>query len=100
MQPRRVLLLVALTVVYFIAGRIGLSLAFLNASASAIWPPTGLAIAGCLLLGLWIWPAVFVGAFLVNFTTTEAVLPSIVIACGNTAEALIAASLARRLPGG
>ena len=100
MQPRRLLILVALAVVYFIAGRIGLSLAFVNASASALWPPTGLAIAGCLLLGTWVWPAVFAGAFLVNLTTTPALLPSILIACGNTAEALIAASLARRLAGG
>jgi PAS domain S-box-containing protein len=100
MPLRRIWVLAALTLLYFVAGRIGLSLAYVNASASAIWPPTGLAIAGCLLLGSRIWPAIFAGAFLVSFTTTHAVFPSVLIACGNTAEALIAASLARRLAGG
>jgi PAS domain S-box-containing protein len=96
MRSRPVVFLAALTVVYFLAGRLGLSLAFVHTSASAIWPPTGLAIAGCLLLGSWIWPAILAGAFLVNFTTSEAVVPSILIACGNTAEAIIASSVGRR----
>ena len=100
MRFRRTLILLALLVLYYVAGRLGLSLAFVNESASAIWPPTGMAIAGCLLLGNWIWPAVFGGALLVNLTTSEAMAPSLLIACGNTAEAVIAASLARRFAGG
>ncbi len=54
------------TIVYFIAGKLGLSLAFLYASASPVWPPAGIALAVLLLLGYRIWPAIFVGAFLVN----------------------------------
>ncbi|MGH9307850.1 MAG: MASE1 domain-containing protein, partial [Vicinamibacterales bacterium] len=96
MTPRRFALIVALTAVYFAAGRLGLSLAFVNQSTTAIWPPTGIAIAACLLAGPWLWPAVLAGAFLVNLTTSGAVLASVFIACGNTAEALIAASLIRR----
>src|SRR5262245_51595893 len=34
-----------ITVTYFLSGRFGLSLAFLNPSASAVWPPTGFALA-------------------------------------------------------
>src|SRR5436309_1650765 len=34
-----------LTGLYVLGGKFGLSLAFVNASASAVWPPTGLAIA-------------------------------------------------------
>jgi PAS domain S-box-containing protein len=97
MSLRRALILAAFTVLYFGAGRLGLSLAFVNESASAIWPPTGLAIAACLLGGPWFWPAILAGAFLVNLTTTVAVFPSMLIACGNTAEALIAATLVRRV---
>ena len=98
-QPRRVALLAALAGLYIAVGRFGLSLAFVNESATAIWPPTGIAIAACLLGGLWVWPAVFVGALVVNLTTSEVLLPSLLIACGNTAEAVLAASLVRRLPG-
>ena len=101
MAVRRILLLAAFTVLYFAAGRLGLSLAFINQSASAIWPPTGLAIAACLLWGgASVWPAILAGAFLVNLTTSQALMPSVLIAGGNTAEALIAAALVRRLAGG
>ena len=97
---RRVALFLLLAVVYFVAGRFGLSLALVHESASAVWPSTGIAIAACLLAGLWIWPAIFVGAFLVNVTTTYAVLPSLLIAAGNTCEALLAASLVNRFADG
>ena len=53
--------LVALTGAYFLAGKIGLSLAFVHASATAVWPPTGIALAALLLYGYAMWPAVFVG---------------------------------------
>src|SRR3954470_12957151 len=41
--------IVLLAVVYFAAGKFGLSLAFINASASAVWPGTALGLAGLLL---------------------------------------------------
>ena len=97
---RRIALLFLLTAVYFAAGRFGLSLALVNASTTAIWPPSGMAIAACLLIGPTVWPAVLAGAFLVNVTTTGAVFPSVMIACGNTAEALLAGFLTRRFAGG
>ena len=43
-----------------------------NISVSLVWPATGLAIAALLLLGQRVWPAIAVGAFLVNFSTTGA----------------------------
>jgi len=39
-----------LAVIYFIAGKLGLMLASLHASASPVWPPAGIALAGLLLL--------------------------------------------------
>jgi signal transduction histidine kinase len=77
-----------LTLVYFIAGKLGLKLAFLNDSASAVWPPSGIALAALLLLGYRAWPAIFLGAFLVNFTTAGTFPTSLGIATGNTLEAL------------
>ena len=88
------------TVIYFIAGKLGLQLAFLNASASAVWPPSGLALAALLLFGYRVWPAIFLGAFLVNFTTAGNVPTSLGIATGNTLEALAGAWLVFRFAGG
>ncbi|HYV33338.1 MAG TPA: MASE1 domain-containing protein, partial [Candidatus Limnocylindria bacterium] len=79
--------------VYFVAGKLGLRLAFVNASASAVWPPTGIALAALLIFGYRFWPAVFIGAFLVNFTTSGLVATSVGIAIGNSAEALLGAYL-------
>src|SRR6266403_3206473 len=89
-----------LTVVYFIAGKFGLMLASLHASASPVWPPAGIALAALLVLGYRAWPAIFVGAFLVNVTTAGSVATSIAIASGNTLEAICGAWLVNRLAGG
>src|SRR6266487_1729473 len=59
----------ALGTVYYYAGRFGLAHAFLNPSASAIWPPAGIALAAVLLWGGKLWPGVLAGAFLVNIKT-------------------------------
>jgi diguanylate cyclase (GGDEF)-like protein/PAS domain S-box-containing protein len=92
--------LAALAAVYFIAGKIGLALAFLNASATPVWAPTGIAIAALLLIGSRAAPAILASAFLVNLTTTGHVVSSIAIAAGNTLEAVVAAWLVRRFAGG
>lgn len=92
------LLVVALG--YFVGGKAGLLLAVGNASVSAVWPPTGIAIAALLLGGPELWPAVFVGAFWVNITTTGDIPSSLGIATGNTLEALVGAYLAKRFAGG
>ena len=62
-------LVASLTLIYFAAGKLGLRLAFVNASATAVWPPTGIGLAAALILGYDIWPAILLGAFLVNVTT-------------------------------
>src|SRR5205823_7473797 len=89
-----------LTAVYFIAGKFGLMLASLHASASPVWPPAGIALAALLVLGYRAWPAIFVGAFLVNVTTAGNVATSLAIASGNTLEALCGAWLVNRFAGG
>ena len=89
-----------LTLVYFIAGKFGLMLASLQASASPVWPPAGIALAALLLLGYRAWPAIFVGAFLVNVTTAGNVATSLAVASGNTLEAVCGAWLVTRFAGG
>ncbi len=85
--------LAPLAIFYFVAGKFGLSLAFVNASASPVWPPTGIAFAAFLVLGSRAWPAILVGAFLVNVTTAGSVATSIGIAIGNTLEGRLGAEL-------
>src|SRR6058998_2880544 len=103
MQSRRfsgLPLIGILSVIYFIAGKLGLMLASLHASASPVWPPAGIALAALLLLGYRAWPAIFVGAFLVNVTTAGNVATSFAIGTGNTLEALAGAWLVNRFAGG
>src|SRR5260221_5572867 len=83
--------LAILTAVYIAAGKFGLSLAFVHTNATAVWPPAGIALAAFLLLGYRVWPAIFIGAFIVNITTAGSVASSIGIALGNTLEGLIGA---------
>ena len=103
MQSRRfseLRLIGILTVAYFIAGKLGLMLASLHASASPVWPPAGMALAALLLFGYRAWPAIFIGAFLVNVTTAGNVATWFAIATGNTLEALVGAWLVNRFAGG
>src|SRR6266516_378381 len=103
MQSRRFPTLPAIGIlifVYFIAGKFGLMLASLHVSASPVWPPAGIALAALLMLGYRAWPAIFVGAFLVNVTTAGNVATSLAIAIGNTLEAVCGAWLVNRFAGG
>ena len=68
-RRRNLLTIGGLAAVYFLAGKLGLSMAFVHPSSTAVWPPTGIALAAFLILGYRVWPGVFLGAFLVNVTT-------------------------------
>jgi diguanylate cyclase (GGDEF)-like protein len=92
--------LTALTAIYFVSGKLGLMLAYVNVSASAVWPPTGIALAAMLALGHRVWPAILLGAFLVNITTAGSAATSLGIATGNTLEAIIGAYLVNRFANG
>jgi signal transduction histidine kinase len=92
--------LVVLTVFYFGAGKLGLHFAYVHASATPVWPPTGIALAAVLLAGYRVWPAIFAGAFLVNLTNEGSVATSIGIAIGNTLEAIVGGYLVRRFANG
>ena len=103
MQSRRfsgLPLIGVFAIIYVIAGKIGLNLASLHASASPVWPPAGIALAAILLLGYRAWPAIFVGAFVVNLTTAGDIATSVAIASGNTLEAIAGAWLVNRFAGG
>lgn len=94
---------------YYIAGRLGLLLAIPPGYATAVWPPSGIALAAVLLAGNRVWPGIWLGSFLVNVATsfeagsTEAIVRSLVIASsiggGAAFQAVAGAWLIRRFVG-
>ncbi|MBI4374976.1 MAG: MASE1 domain-containing protein [Elusimicrobia bacterium] len=97
---REVVFLGLLTVLYFLAGKIGLALATVHPNATAVWPPSAIALVAFLLKGSGVWPAIWAGAFFVNWTTAGSWLTSAAIASGNTLEPWIGAVLVSRYAGG
>lgn len=83
--------LVLLAGVYFGAAKFGLSLASVHTNVSPVWPPTGIALAAVLLLGVRVWPGIFIGALIINIFTPVPAGTAFGIAIGNTLEAVIAA---------
>lgn len=96
----RSLILCYLVALYVVAGKVGLLLAVYHPSATPVWPPTAISLAALLLLGYWVWPAIFIGAFLVNATTVGTLATSLGIATGNTLEAVAGTVLVNRFANG
>jgi integral membrane sensor domain MASE1 len=88
--------IVLLAAVYFGAAKLGLELAFATPNVTAIWPPTGIALAALVLGGRRLWPGVALGAFLANVTTDVPLYTTLGITIGNTLEAVAGAWLLER----
>ena len=88
-----------LAAAYYASAKLGLSYAFETASITAIWPPTGLALAALVLWGRRLWPGVAIGAFLANSWTDLSLAATIGITIGNTLEAVVGAYLLQRVAG-
>jgi PAS domain S-box-containing protein len=101
---RRLLPIFLLALIYYGAARLGLLLAFADSNASPVWPPSGIAFGALLVCGLRLWPGVFAGALAANLAVFigndvapgPALLLSLAIAAGNTAEGVAGAWLMRR----
>jgi len=98
-----------LTAAYFITGKLGIFLAIPPGYATAIWPPSGIALAGILLYGYRAWPGVLLGSFLINLPATVAagtpsetlgsVATTLAIGGGASLQAVVGAYLVRRFAG-
>ena len=93
-------ILAGIAAIYFIAGKLGLRLAFVNASATPVWPSAGIGLAAFLMLGYRVWPAILFAAFFVNVTTVGSITTSAAIAIGNTLEGVVGAFLVNRYANG
>jgi integral membrane sensor domain MASE1 len=84
---------------YYGAAKLGLELAFHVPSVTAVWPPTGIALAALILWGRGMWPGVALGAFLANAWTGVPIHTVLGITTGNTLEAVVGAFLLVRVAG-
>jgi PAS domain S-box-containing protein len=87
----------AIAATYYGAAKLGLALAFENSSITAVWPPTGIALAALVLCGRSFWPAVALGAFFANSWTGVPLITTVGITVGNTLEALAGTYLLLRV---
>src|SRR5262249_23110483 len=85
-----------LAAVYFGAAKLGLTMAFVAEQVTAVWPPTGIALAALLLFGSRAWPGIALGAFLANATANAPLGTAAGIALRHTLEALLGGWLLRR----
>jgi signal transduction histidine kinase len=86
----------ALAVIYHLAARVGLQMAYVQINTSPVWPPTGIALAALLIFGYNIWPGISLGVLAgLLFTGTNADV-AIGMTLGNTLEALAGAYLIKR----
>ncbi len=101
--------IIGLAIAYAVTGKLGTFLAIPPGYATAIWPPSGIALAAVLLYGRRIWPGVFIGAFLVNFSnavvagslaeTLTSVVITLAMSCGASLQAVAGAYLVHRYAG-
>jgi signal transduction histidine kinase/CheY-like chemotaxis protein len=96
-RPAYIIEVLAAAIVYCATSRLGLELAVVAKQVSIIWPATGLALALLVLRGRILSPAIFVGAFAANVLNDTSIIASLGIAFGNTVEALLGATLLRRV---
>jgi signal transduction histidine kinase len=84
---------------YYLAGRLGLELAYLDGAVTAVWPPAGLGLAVLFLYGIRLWPGIVAGDLLLaDFSTPIGTVLGQTV--GNTLALVVAALLLQRLTAG
>ncbi|WP_411976981.1 MASE1 domain-containing protein [Streptomyces solicathayae] len=81
---------------YYGAARLGLLQQLVRDQVTPLWPPTGVALAALLLLGLRVWPGIAIGAFLVNVFLGPSVVAVLAITAGNALAPVCAFLMLRR----
>lgn len=82
---------------YYVSARVGLRLELVNGQVTPLWPPTGVALVCLLRFGVRMWPAVTIGALVVNLPLGPTPLAACLIAVGNTLAPVCAVLLLRRV---
>ncbi|MGW2769767.1 MASE1 domain-containing protein [Streptomyces sp. NPDC001275] len=92
----RVLQIVAVAALYYASGKLGLLQQLVRGQVTPLWPPTGIALAGLLLIGIRVWPGIALGALLINIPLGPSTPAVLAITTGNTLAPLISYALLRR----
>ena len=93
LYPASILLLAG---AYYLSGRLGLELAYLNGAVAALWPPAGLGVAVLFLYGIRLWPGILIGDLLLaDFDQPAGTIAGQTV--GNTLALVVGALLLRRL---
>ena len=88
---------IAFLLLYFYSGELGVLVRSRTGMPPLIWLPSGLGLAGMILVGFEIWPLIFIGSTLIMAITQDtAFLPSVLIGIATAAETLLGAFLFRR----
>jgi PAS domain S-box-containing protein len=85
-----------LAAIYFGAARFALLLAIPPGYATALWPPSGIALAALVVVGPRLWPGVWLGSLLANLSIDASIPAASIIATGSTLQALVLSALIRR----
>ncbi|HMF27310.1 MAG TPA: MASE1 domain-containing protein, partial [Candidatus Cybelea sp.] len=80
----RILIPLFVAIAYVVGAKLGFQFAFATKEVTAVWPPTGIALAALLLWGYRAWPGIFVGALASNAIMAEPLWTAAMIATGNT----------------
>ncbi|MEU6096981.1 MASE1 domain-containing protein [Streptomyces sp. NPDC047079] len=86
----------AVAALYYASGKLGLLQQLVRGQVTPLWPPTGIALAGLLLMGPHVWPGIALGAFLVNIPLGPSTTAVLAITAGNTLAPLCSYALLRR----
>jgi PAS domain S-box-containing protein len=107
-QPT-LLVIIVMAVAYVVFAKLSYFSTVPPGYASAIWPPTGIALAGVLIYGKRIWPGVWLGSFIVNGLIPEltgsvtelfiTLMLTLVISTGATLQAFVGAYWLKRYAG-
>jgi integral membrane sensor domain MASE1 len=91
--------ILVLAVVYHLAARLGLKMAYVQANTSPVWPPTGIGLAALLLFGYRLWPGISLGVLIGSLLTGAPFSLALGITIGNTLEALLAVYFLKKVVG-
>jgi len=100
LAPKNLALLASVTLVHFLAGRLGVKLAFVHPYVTPVWIPSGVALAAFILFGYRMWPAVLVGTFLDHATRAGFVPNTFSVPFVSTLQGLASAYLANKFAKG
>ena len=104
-QAKKVLLILAIAIVYYITAKLGQYLAIPPGFITPVYPPSGIALAVVLCLGYRIWQGIWLGALVASTwplwvntgNLPMAIVAGLGIATGSVLQAVVGAFLIKRL---